>query len=803
MKYSYFLFLIFGSSFFTNISAQSNTGTLAGTIADENGEALIGATIFVGDKAYATISNEYGSFHIADIPAGTYSLTSNYIGYLPTKQEVEIRAGEFTRIRISCSTNNLELETIMVTAEKRSEALQNVPLSVTAVDAKEVKSLQISNINQIGRISPNFLTFDDGGAWFPLVSTRGVVTIDDSPIIGVYVDDVPFYNISSFPSYFGDIERIEVLKGPQGTLYGRNSIGGVMNIVSKRPTNELKGYVSAGYGNLNQYDFQAGISAPLVKDKLFIRLSGGATARDGYVQNLFDSTQVLGREVYSGNLRLTYLPSTQWALTLNASMEDRQNTAYAFVGGFEVAPGHLDSLRSNHPYEINQNAIGDYSVTNINNAFKASYQGESFAFDAISAVQLSDRKRASDDFDFSPFDIQEAARGDGNTLTLSQEFRLRSTNDGPFSWLGGLFLYRVREEGLTELSNGADNAFFAPTPEIGALYPYSQTNDNVVTQTGFSIFGEAAYNLRDNLTLTLGLRYEGETSALEEEQFYTRNGEAFEFAALGAIPSSFELETTFDALSPKVNLAFRPSERSLLYANAARGYRPGGVNPFINDPTLATFGPEFSWNYEIGSKNKLWNNRVKLNLTAFYSTYTGQQLFTILDLTNFAFGVENLGNSRNLGVELESEYVLAPGLSLSANIGWLDAEFTDYTTFNFFTAEEIVNDGNRQIVSPEWNGSIGLNFNTDISEKWRFAFSIDYQFYSEIFFDAQNQLSQPYVGLLNTRVIIGHPNLEFAFWGQNMNDQIYYGYGYGVGGSGGFASYGLPRTVGSSITAKF
>ncbi|MEL6844706.1 MAG: TonB-dependent receptor, partial [Bacteroidota bacterium] len=360
-----------------------------------------------------------------------------------------------------------------------------------------------------------------------------------------------------------------------------------------------------------------------------------------------------------------------------------------------------------------------------------------------------------------------------------------------------------REDGLSELGNGADNAFFAPSPEIAALYPYSQTIDNLVVQTGFSVFGEASYDVSEDFTVTLGLRYELENSFLEEDQSYQKDGAPFEFAPLGAIPGSFDLETSFGALSPKLNLAYRIGESSMIYANAARGYRPGGVNPFINDPALAAFDPEFSWNYEIGSKNKLWNNRIKLNLTAFYGTYTNQQLFTILDLTNFAFGIENIGNSRNIGVELESEYVLAPGLNLSANLGWLDARFTDLTVFNFFTGEQIVNDGNRQISSPEWNGSVGLNYEVGLSDKWKLNLATDYQFYSEIFFDTQNQLSQPYVGLLNARIVIGHPNVELAIWGQNINDQVYYGYGYGVGGSGGLVNYGLPRTFGSSLTAKF
>ncbi|MEM9259359.1 MAG: TonB-dependent receptor, partial [Bacteroidota bacterium] len=700
---------------FSAFAQSSTTGSLSGTVLAEDGTPVPGATIVAGEGAYFTVANELGGYELSNVEAGDYEVTVSSIGFLTLTQKIKVNSGNESVLDFTLPENILQLDNILVTAEKRSEAIQQVPISVAAADAAQVKSKQISNVNQLGRITPNFLSFDDGGEAFPLVSVRGIITIDDSPIIGVYVDDVPFFNISSFPSYFNDIERIEVLKGPQGTLYGRNSIGGVVNIVTKRPTNDFKGFVSAGYGNQGQYEFQAGLSGPLVKDKLFYRLSGGTTARDGYVTNLFDNSDVLGREVTNGNLRLTYLATEDWVFSLNSSIEDRQNRAYAFVGNFQTSGAILDSLRENHPYEINQNAIGEYNTTNFNNSFKASYQGSTLAFDAITALQYSERLRAMDDFDFTPFDIQEAVSGENKLLTISQELRLRSTADGPFSWLGGLYLYRVTEDGLTQLGNGADNAFFQADPELAALYPFLQITDNLITQTGFSLFGEVSYKLSEELTITGGLRYELERSKLEEAQFYTRSGEAFQEPRLGAVPGEFELETNFDAVSPKLNLAFQASPTTLLYANVARGYRPGGVNPFINDPELAAFDPEFSWTYEIGTKNNLLDNRAKLNLTAFYGTYSDQQLFTILDLTTFAFGQENIGNSRNFGLELESELIVTPGLRVAANLGYLNAEFTDLTTRNFFTAEEIINDGNKQVVSPQWNGSLGANYAIDLS----------------------------------------------------------------------------------------
>ncbi|MEO1452006.1 MAG: TonB-dependent receptor, partial [Bacteroidota bacterium] len=297
----------------TSSAWAQSTGSIQGQLTGDGGAPISFANIVIEGTQVGARSDDQGRFTLSEVEAGEKILVITSIGYETVRQPVQVGAGETKQMEVVCKLAPLQLEGVTVTAEKRKEELQKVPLAVTAVNAKRIDGLQISNINELGRITPNFRTYDDGGGAFPLISTRGITTIDNTPVVGVYIDDVPLFNTLSFPSYFGDLERIEVLKGPQGTLYGRNSIGGVINIISKKPTNYTRGYVSAGYGNLNQYNFQAGISAPIVKDKLFARLNVGTTARDGYIENTFlENTDLLGREVYTGNLRLTYLPNARW-----------------------------------------------------------------------------------------------------------------------------------------------------------------------------------------------------------------------------------------------------------------------------------------------------------------------------------------------------------------------------------------------------------------------------------------------------------------------------------------------------------
>ncbi|MEM1259142.1 MAG: TonB-dependent receptor [Bacteroidota bacterium] len=781
--------------------AQENQVT--GTVTDEDGNPVLGANVFLLDTGKGASTDIQGAFLISDLSSGTYFIQVSYLGFESVTKEFELNTDttvDFTLVKTLDQLN----EVVVTAANRRLQNVQKAAASVSVANAQEVADLQIGNINELGRITSNFRTYDDGGGSFPLVSTRGITTIDETPVVGVYVDDVPLFNVSSFPSYFGDIDRIEILKGPQGTLFGRNSIGGVINIISKKPTNFTKGYVTTGYGNLNQYEVQAGVSMPIVKDKLFAKINGGLTERDGYIENTFlNNSDLLGREAYNANLNLTYVANDHWLLRFNSGYERREVNAYAFVGGFGATAEVIDDTVNNTPFEVAQNTNGIYTTNISNNAFNLKFTNDKIRVEAITAYQFTDLDRSGDDFDFSPADIQEVASDNTKLSTISQEIRLSSNTKSKLDWIGGLYLYSVSNQSDRRTRNGVDNAFNPMLPpESAAQYPYDQLADNEISQMGLSIFGQASYLLTDKLTATAGLRYEIEDSSLEVDNSFEKDGQDFVFPPLGAVPAQFDEETEFSAVSPKFSLGYQASENSLLFVNVTRGYRPGGVNEFVLDESRATFDPEFSWNYELGSKNTFWNNKVKLNVTLFYISYTDQQLFNVLDLTTFSIGRENIGNSESYGAELETEFIVTKGLNLIGNLGYLKTEFTDYTYIGF-TGTEINNEGNMQVMSPEWSGSLGANYTANLNKKWKGSIVIDYQFQSEVFFDPENTASQDGYGLLNGRLVAGSKNLEVALWAKNLTDETYLSYGYSVSGSGIFASYGLPQTYGVTLTGKF
>lgn len=564
----------------------------------------------------------------------------------------------------------------------------------------------------------------------------------------------------------------------------------------------FKGFIEAGYGNLNQYQVEAGVSGPLVQDKLFYRLSGGYNSRDGYINNLaLQSDDLLSRQASFGNLRLAYVPSNKFSITLNSSFENRDAVAYALVGGFGVDGATIDSLRENAPYQVSIDGQGDYETLSLNNALKLDYTTDKISFKSITSIQYNNLNRSGEDFDFTPFDLSLIGNQERTDLTIAEELRVNSVGNRKLNWLGGLFLYSVSTDNFTPIISGADNALFATNPEDAAIYPFTTVDEADQDQIGIAVFANIDYALTDKLKIIAGLRYEREEFDTDLRRFYIREGdEGFSYPNLGLIPDEFTAEATFEAVSPKFGLSYNLSDDILLWGNIARGYRPGGINPYTTNREQAVFDPESSWNYELGVKSNLFDNRIKLNLTGFYLNYDDQQLFTVVDITTFNFGRANLGRSESYGLELETEWIVSKGLRFIGNLAYLETEIVDFEIIGF--SGEVDNRGNRQGFSPRWSGNAGLSYQDEFGP-FKFNATIDYQYQTDVFFDPENALRQPAYGLLSARVSLGYQNYELSLWGDNITDEVYFSYGYGVGAAALFGSYGLPRTYGSNFTIRF
>ncbi len=713
-----------------------------------------------------------------------------------------VSVGSYAQETEDAEEDVYKLPTQTVTAQKREEVLQKVPIAVASIDSTKTEDLQIGNINEIGRISPNLKSYDDGGGLYPMIASRGIFTIDEIPVVGIYVDDVPLFNTISFPALLMDIDRIEVLRGPQGTLYGRNTLGGAINIITKQPTNRTKGYASFGYGNLNQIEARVGIDLPLIEDQLFVRLSGGANLRDGYVENtILKTDNHLEYTEYGGNLRLTYLPSDSLSLSLNSTLSQKEINDNALVGGRDATTEVLTGLRDDSPYQVSYNVQGVINTLVSNNALKIAYDTDTLSINSTTSLQYTDNTTEPRDFDFSPADVATREDYARELMTLSEEIRL-SSEWNQLRWLAGVFVYNYNQDSGFNYINGKDNAFFVTDPDSAAQYPYTQNDETTLRQTGFSIFGNADYMIIDGLRVIGGIRYEVEESHANVARSYMKDGKDFLYPNLLAIPGEFEETVSFNAISPKVGLSYEVSDDIMLYGNVARGYRPGGINPFTSDADAAKYDPEYSLNYEAGVKTVFLQDRAKVNLTGFYINYEDQQLYTVIDPATFSVGRENLGHSSSYGAELETEWVLIDGLSAIINLGYLDTEITDFKVITRF-GDQIDNAGKKQAYSPRLNGNVGLTFARSLTNDIALKGAVDYQYQTEMFFDPDNVIEQEAYGLLNAQIVISTGIADLTVWGQNLTDEVYFSYGYGLSGTAYFASYGLPRTFGSKLTVSF
>ena len=779
MKFLYtYLILLF--------SVSAIAQTIEGTVKTQRGEPVSSATINVLNSTKATSSSMEGRFTLI-LSEGDYQLSISAVGFATQFKTVKISTKATIHLAVQLRDANQQLNEVVVNAEKKEQDVQKVPAAITVLDAKQIRDYRLWDITNLTAISPSLFTVEHGNSTSSnFFNIRGVMGFSNEQAVATYVDGVYQFDYFSAPPLFNDIQSIEILRGPQGTLYGRNAFGGVININTKQPGNTPGGYVEATVGNYGQQRYTASLSSPIVTDKLFASGSFTYNHRGSIYYNEFTKSGFDRREDYSGNFNLRYLPSANWSLALNAKMEnDNDRGSFPWVGSY-------DEVLSN-PFQVNTNNTNVERRNNFNTSLAANYYGNNFNFTSVSSYidWHAWYEGRGVDYDFSPLDALSTAP-DQRQHIFAQEVRFTSptASQTRLKWVAGAYGFTQNTNMNAPTFYGPDYIQFDPT----SAAPFTMSSMSRGNNKGYAFFGQATYAITGTLDFTAGMRYDHETRKLGQYTNYQKDPDP-----VTQLTPNQDYKANFNAITPKFVLSYKLQDNMLLYGSYARGFRAGGLNTNAVDPAQVPYEPEHSDNYEIGWKNMLWNNKLKLNLTAFYLEQHNQQISTAMDGINAL--ILNVGEMHNKGVELEITALPVKGLQIDWNASYSHARYSSLLLYSAEAKAVVDFKGNRPINTPPLSSMLSAQYTYDFSgNKNKLSAFVrgEYRALGEYYFDFINGSSQPAYSLFNAKAGISNKRLELNFWARNVGDKKYVAYG-----SFGSFLLGSPRTYGTTLIARF
>lgn len=771
--------------FFSGLSLFAQTVLeISGKITDEKANPLTGVTVHLLNTNIAVLTNATGDFIINNIQKGNYTISFSAVGYAVKTQNVEVNAA-ISKINIQLAEATIQLDDVIVTAEKKEESLQKTPLSITSLSSKQVSEFRLWNSKELTGIVPNFYS-NNSGDERNVTSIRGITTTSYDPAIATYIDGVNQFSLDTYIATLFDVERIEVLRGPQGTLYGRNAMGGVINIITRQPSNITNAFAEINIGNYNQQRYTAGFRTPLIKNKLYFGIAGVYNERNGFYTNTFYHKSYDKLNTFTGNYYLKYLPVSNCAVTLNVKHQNNRND-----GAFPLA-GTVESAFSSS-YKIEQNAVAKMIDNTFNSSLTINHSGKGLNFTSLTAWQNNHRYyNAPLDGDFSALDAITIINNFGhewnNVKVFTQEFRFSSSANSSFKWTAGTYFFHQYIPNKQATHFGTDAAIFG-APDTN----FSTINLSKGKNTGIAGYGQLNYSITNKLNIIAGIRYDYEHKQLNVQGEYAKDGEQ-SFIILPDTSAS----ANFNAVSPKLGLNYGASKSINVFATYSRGYRTGGLTPLSSDPSqppLYAYKPEYSNNIEAGIKNSFYQNRVHLNVTAFYTLVNNAQVPTLI-LPDAITVTKNTGKLKSKGFEVELAATPAKNFGISYNFGYTDAA---YKSLKVSQNGDVVNlNGNKQIFTPAVTSMLVVQYEYTISKKQQISIVAhgEWSYLGKEYFDLANNISQAPYSLFNVHAGVSTKHFQLFFWGRNLNNKKYIAYAYDFGA----VHLGDPKTYG--VTAS-
>jgi len=761
-----------------------------GKTISEKGIIIRGATVHVLNTDVSIISDEAGIFSIPPLPNGNYSLEVSAIGFARIEKKIQIPQSEDTLV-VSLPFSTTQLDAVIVTAEKKESDNQNVPISITSLSSREVEAYRLWANKDLKGIVSNMYAADPGDGR-NVISIRGITSTSYDPAVVTYIDGVPQFTLDTYIPQLFDVDHIEVLKGPQGTLYGRNALGGVINITTKQPDDQIRASFELSSGNygLERYTFI--FSAPLIKGKLWLGAAGMYEGSLGYYTNDFNNSYFDQQYRDADNIYLKYLLNTKWSFTMNLKNLWNHNK-----GAFPLNPTVESAFAK--PYHLDQNAIGEMVDNTLNTSLQIRHTGSKMDFSSLTAYQSNYRYYKSPvDGDFSPLDIISIVNDYGKNWNKvsawTEELRLSSATAAvsPLKWAVGSYLFLQKAPNKQGVHFGADAAL-AGSPDSN----YTIINTAQIKNQGAAFYGQLEYALSNHFSAVAGLRYDYQQSNAEVSGLYLPDG------SINGFPTQPDTsgKTTYHALSPMFSFSFHPDDHAHIYASYNRGFRTGGLTQLSSDPSqppLYPYQPEYSNNYELGLKSNYFTNRLHANFAIFYNTVQSVQIPTLI-LPDAITVIKNAGGLDSKGFEAELQGLVLPGLELTYHFGYTHAAYTSGKLSSNGNAVDL--DGKRQVFTPDMTSMGVMQYSFKLPKPIGVNAFIrgEWYYFGKQFFDLSNLQEQSSYQLLNASVGITYSFFSISAWLRNITGTQYVAYAYDFGA----ARLGDPYTYGVSMKFKF
>jgi len=720
-------------------------------------------------------------------------------------------------------TQPATLEEIVVSARRRDESFQNVPITVNVFTAQQIQSAGIENPRDFVAMVPNMTMVEVQNVGNSFITVRGISQARNSePSVAVLVDGVLETNPYQFNQELTDIQQIEVLKGPQGALYGRNAIGGAIIIHTVDPADHFEGTGKVGIGNGTSERAQVAVSGPIDSaGALRYRASLNFYNTDGYLENTYLNRKADPYRDYSGRLRLLWRPSDEWTADLRVFRDRVETTAYYYIiprddeanvfSTFTTAPN-----ANNVTSPIQDNNLGvDYRDV-LDTAFKADYKADFGTFTSVTDYNTTKEIDTGDAYDFRPVrnsiaynvffagipaalggPLDESQSQFIDMKTWSQELRFTANKVGGFSWMAGLYYVHterfISTDNIVDRGGGSVPRVYRQ-PLISTLFA-DGTNVTFLSDSqnnnAWAVFGDATYDITSRLEVDAAIRY-------DEDSRQNTTDTPTQFLP---DPTAFNGEVrkhTFSETQPKGTLRYKAADNLTVYGGWSRGFRSGGFNQTGvgaiaqaagNLGVHDLFNAEVADTWELGAKSQFLERRLNANLSVFH-TKSKNGYFFYFDATT---STQNLGNldATYKGVELELTARATDRLDVYANFGYTDGEIT--------RMEDPKVVGNKPPLLTKNTVGAGFQYRQPLIDGINGTLRLDYQQIGRTWWDPYNVTSRDPVNLIDLRAGFEGERWTVTAWSKNLTNKIY----NAEFSAGGFLWRALPRRYGVDFTYKF